>query len=116
MTERADTRRTSVTALTYVKKAVAMLCRDAVSESQPRRKLAEIDATEMLSMTLWEIEDLVDLHNPEYDGLDAEKRAGQIRDRLRARRVAAKLADTTGRTPEEAATFRSHAARMRARS
>lgn len=123
MSERATTRRTATTAVTYVGKAVSMMRRDAESPIEPLRQLTAYDAEQFLWTVLSEIEMLVKIVRvDEDDAIYAdwiEEHAQAIADGMRARRaasrrlaLAAKLSNVKGRTPEEAAAFREKAARL----
>lgn len=77
-----------------------------------RRWLYGYLAAELLRKVLSDAESLVGLLNDDA-GDEAERAARAVHDALRARRLAAKLANVEGRTPEEAAAFLAKADALR---
>lgn len=81
--------------------------------------LISYDAEQLLWHALMDMESIIDLmveddeDEDNYYPEEIEKFARRITDKLRARRIARKLENVEGRTPEEAQAFLDAAARMR---
>jgi hypothetical protein len=70
-------------------------------------------AEELLWNVLWDAKSLLSILNPDSERIEyTEQHAKNLASGLRAHRLAAKLADTTGRTPEEAEAFEAKAEAM----
>lgn len=83
------------------------------SPNSERRWLVGYEAETLLSKALSDAEALVPLLNADA-GDEAEHTAKRLYDALRARRLAAKLDQVEGRTPEEAEAFKAKARKLRA--
>jgi len=113
MSERASTHMTVTVGATYVAKAVSMIRRDAEGPSEPLRELTVYEARDFTWRVISEIEQLADLIPLDgYEDEWIERDARRLADRIRSRRLAAKLSNVEGRTPEEAAAFRDKAERL----
>lgn len=109
-----DALRRAKDAATRVDRAATFLRHEA-SEATPnseRRWLIGYEAENLLWNVLRDAHSLVDLLNDDQ-GDGAEAAAKTVYEALRARRLAAKLDDVEGRTPEEAAAFQAKARELR---
>jgi hypothetical protein len=82
--------------------------------NESERWLAGYEAEAMLERVLWEAETLVGALNDDTEAEDALRHARTLYEALKARRLAGKLANVEGRTPEEAETFRAKARALKA--
>lgn len=107
-----STSTTVKTARTYVRKAVARLRYDhehpaTFADGSSTRWLTGYDAEALMRGTLDEIDMLVPLLNDDMEFFteELERKARDLARSLWAHRLAAKMADVRGRTPEEAEAF-----------
>lgn len=114
MTDLSATLRRVKDATTRFNRAVLYLAHEADqgSPASERRWLVGYEANAMLWKTLADARMLVGLLNDDVDG-EAEYAAKALYDLLKARRVAAKLENVEGRTPEEAEAFLAKARELR---
>ena len=106
-------RKRAADAATRIERAVAVLRHEAESATNDSaRWLVGYDAATLLWRVLLDLRSLVDLLSDEV-GFDSEPQARALYETLRARRLAAKLEQVEGRTPEEAAAFLAKASELR---
>jgi len=99
------------TARTWVQKAVARLAYTKPT-IEAQRGMLSYEANRLLDTMLWEGRSLVPLLTEQYEIEELEKLARGLVQELRNHRLRDVLSNTTGRTPEEAQTFRDKAARL----
>ena len=80
---------------------------------QPERDLAALEATDLLWNVLFDARSLAAIADTTMID-EVEEQAKKLLAAVRARRLGAKLAQTEGRTPEEAALFRAKADALQA--
>lgn len=102
-------------ALTRHRHAIAVVREVALQESHNphARTLLGMEADRLLADGLDRLGDLVDILWDESNLDELERAAADLRAALRRRRLSGALADTRGRTPEEAVVFEAAAERLR---
>lgn len=102
------------TAQTWFEKvALRLSAHGEQARTADERWLVGYEATRLLESVLGDAQFLVCLLDDDQIE-DVERKAKSLAALLRARRLAGKLENVEGRTPEEAATFTAAAARLRA--
>lgn len=104
-------RRRAHDAATRFSRAVGLL--RAQAELERERWLAGYEAETLLWKVLGDARDLVPVLNDDSDAAEAERAARALFEALKARRLALRLENVTGRTPEEAEMFRAKAEELR---
>lgn len=111
----SDVRRRALDSATRFGRAVALLRAQAEhAPNESERWLAGYEADALLWKVLGDARDLIDVLNDDSDAEEATLQARALYEALRARRLARKLENITGRTPEEAEAFRAKARELRA--
>lgn len=102
------------TAVTWVRKTTALLAAQGrAASSTTERWLVGYEASQLLEAVLSEAETLAGLLVEEHHAEDAERRARDLAALLRRSRLAGKLSNVEGRTPEEASAFLEKAEALR---
>jgi hypothetical protein len=111
----ADVRRRALDAATRFGTAVVLLRHQAEhARNESERWLAGYEAEALLWKVLSDARLLVDVLNDEDSSDDeVQRQARALYEALRARRLARKLEQVEGRTPEEAAAFKEKARELR---
>jgi hypothetical protein len=102
------------TATTYFQKAAATIKWLCDHSNENVRAVGQWEAAELLQRMLSEAQLLTPYLGDEAE--ETEQAAKDLVARIRAHRLAGKLEQTDGRTPEEAAAFRERAAELRGRA
>lgn len=115
-------RRWRLTASTWNRKATALLMKFGDHPNEDVRAVLGWEAGRLVTVMLDEAESLVRLLNDEEYTEEVDRALSQLvttmsaqRGRGRRRRLAAKLGDTAGRTPEEAEAFTAKARELLSR-
>lgn len=104
------------TATTWTRKTTALLLREHENaRNADEAWLAGYDAAQFVSDLVDAADELVRIIPADHQLADVEQAAKALHASLRHHRLAAALDDPSGRTPEEAETFRAKAAELRSR-
>lgn len=110
----SDFNRRSQDAATRFSRATSLLTYAADnSPNDAERWLAGYAAENLLWKVLWDARALIDVLNDDSDAHEIQLHVRALHEMLRARRLASKLENVEGRTPDEAKAFLAKAQELR---